>query len=128
MKHLGVIYLQVLEETENGGAGDILNYRLHGPDGSPAPSWLKQLGPRSFAGNPDAAEGMVDLILSVVQRDGQVIDYEIRLDSFSGHLYQPRGPEDHGFEPRPAPMFSQQMLAGARQGDIGALERALGLR
>jgi len=60
------------------------------------------------------------LILSVIRRDGQVIDSQIRLDSFSGDLSQPQGPEDHGFEPRLAPMFSEQMFAGARGGDIGA--------
>jgi len=128
VKHSGVIYLQVLEEHQGGGESDILSYRLHGQDGAPSPSWLRQLGPRSFAGNPDAGSGAVDLILSVVQRDGQVIDYAIRLDSFSGHLSQVRGPEDHGFEPRLAPMFTEQMLAGARERDINALERALGFR
>jgi hypothetical protein len=126
VKHSGVIYLQVLEEYQGGGESDILSYRLHGENGAPPPSWLRQLGPRSFAGNPDAASGTVDLILSVVQRDGQVIDYGILLDSFSGHLSQQREPEDHGFEPRLAPMFTEQMLASARGGDISALEKALG--
>ncbi len=128
VKHSGVIYLQVLEESERGGQSDILGYRLTGANDTSLPSWLRQLGPRSFAGNPHAASGTVDLILSVIQRDGQVIDFEIRLDSFSGHLSQSQRPEDHGFEPRLAPMFSEQMQASARGRDIDDLERALGLR
>jgi hypothetical protein len=126
VKHSGVIYLQVLEEYQGVGESDVLNYRLYGENSAPAPSWLRQLGPRSFAGNPDAAAGTVDLILSVIQRDGQVIDYRIRLDSVSGHLSQQRGREDHGFEPRLSPMFTEQMLASARGGGINALEEALG--
>ena len=126
IRHAGILYLQIVEDTARSNETSILDFRLRSSDGSPAPTWLRHIGPFTFAGHPDANAGTVDLILSVVQRDGQVSDHRLQLDSVSGHLSQPPAPEDHGFEGRFAPMFSEQMNERSLRQDLQRLEIALG--
>ncbi|MFP3542070.1 Ig-like domain-containing protein [Rhizobium sp. SIMBA_035] len=126
VKHTGVIYLEILEEPKNGGESSVLAYRLRATDGSAAPAWLRQIGPLSFVGNPDTQSGMINLVLSIVQRDGRVSEHLLRLDTASGNVSQPPEPQRHGFDERPAPMFSEQMNERSRSN--AALERALGFR
>ncbi|SFJ17310.1 CshA-type fibril repeat-containing protein [Phyllobacterium sp. CL33Tsu] len=126
IKHSGVLYLQIIDEKADGGETSVLNYRLRAQDGSPVPVWLRQVGPMTFAGYPDANTGTLDLILSVVRRDGQVSDYRLQLDTVSGHLSRPPAPENHGFEGRLAPTFAQQMNERPLNQNIELLERALG--
>lgn len=127
IKHTGIIYLQLVEETENGEKPSVINFRLHGVNDAPAWAWLKQIGPQTFAGYPDIGGDTADIILSIVQRDGRISDHNLRLDSLSGHLSQPK-PEDHSFNDRLAPMFSQQMHGDVGKQDIESLEKALGFR
>ncbi len=124
--HTGIVYLQIVEETKGSAQASNLSYRLRSADGSPAPAWLRQVGPQTFAGRPDADVGVVDLVLSIIQRDGQVSDHKLQLDGFSGRLSQPLEPQKHGFEGRLAPMFSEQMNEGSLNQNISLLERALG--
>ncbi|MGX1739931.1 Ig-like domain-containing protein, partial [Bosea sp. NPDC055353] len=124
--HTGLVYLQIVEETKGSDQASNLSYRLKSADGSPAPGWLRQVGPQTFAGRPDANVGVVDLVLSIIQRDGQVSDHKLQLDGFSGRLSQPLEPQKHGFDGRLAPMFSEQMNEGSRNQNISLLERALG--
>jgi hypothetical protein len=128
IKHAGIIYLQLIEERERDGETTILSYRLSGPDGAAAPAWLRQIGPFTFAGQPDAGTGTVDLILSISQSDGQVFEHEIRLDSFTGHLSRPDLPKDDRSQGRPPPMFAEQMNRLAPTESTARLEQALGLR
>jgi len=128
IRHAGIIYLQIVEEAGNDGETAALTYRLRGADDAPALVWLRQVGPMTFAGRPDAGTNTVDLILSITERDGRVSEHEIRLDSFTGHLSQPSDPEDHGFDGRSAPMFSEQMNGLPRHENMARLEWALGFR
>ncbi len=126
IKHAGILYLQIIDETQGGQESTILSYRLRAADGSPAAAWLRQVGPMTYSGYPDAQTRTVDLILSIVQRDGRVSDYKLQLDTVSGHLSQPPAPEDHGSGGRLAPMFSEQMNKSLMSQNT--LERALGFR
>jgi VCBS repeat-containing protein len=128
IKHAGILYLQIIDETDGGAKTSILGYRLRALDRSAAPSWLRQVGAMTFAGHPDADAGLVRLILTIVYRDGRVSDHELQLDSVSGHVSQPRASRDDGQEGRLAPMFSQQINEGSMSRNLALLERALGFR
>jgi hypothetical protein len=101
--------MQIIEETQKGGDTSVLSYRLRSPDGGAAPAWLTQVGPLSFIGQPGADAGMVDLSLSIVQRDGRTSDHRLQLDTTNGNLFQPPASEQRGFDGTLAPMFSEQM-------------------
>lgn len=128
IKHAGIVYLQIVDEPGIGGEPSVLSYRLRASDGSGAAEWLSQIGPLSFAGHPDAEAGTVDIILSIVQRDGRVSDHELRLDTASGHLSQSAAVGDRSLNDRVAPIFSQQLGEASRTERMDRLERALGFR
>jgi len=96
-------------------------------DGSGAAGWLSQIGPLSFARHPDAEAGTVDIILSIVRRDGRVSDHELPLDTASGHLSQTLALGDRSLNEKAAPTFSQQLNEASRTERLDRLERALGL-
>jgi len=128
IKRAGIVYLQIVDEPTNGGEPTVLSYRLRASDGSGAVEWLSQIGPLSFAGHPDAEAGTVDIILSIVQRDGRVSDHELQLDTATGHLSQPTALGDRSFNDTIAPTFSQQLSEASRTERLDRLDRALGLR
>jgi CshA-type fibril repeat protein/VCBS repeat-containing protein len=128
IKHTGILYLQVIEATGDDGEPSALGYRLRAVDTFSTPNWLRQIGPLTFAGHPDAKAGIVDLILSIVQRDGRVTDHKLQLDTASGQLSHAPAVERHGSEGRLAPTFSEQMKEGLGNQNIDRLERALGFK
>jgi hypothetical protein len=127
INHAG-LYLQITDETEGDSETSVLSYRLRGVEGSAAASWSRQVGPHTFAGHPEAATGTVDIILSIVQRDGRVSKCRLQSDTVTRHLSQPPAPQAHGFEGRLAPMFSQQMNDSSRSLHYDLVKRALGFR
>jgi hypothetical protein len=126
-KHAGIVYLQIVE-TENGNHRSDLRFEVRAKDGTLAAAWLRQVGPMTFAGYPDADTGTVNLILSVIQADGQILENELRLDSLTGNISKAPVPEERSSNESFAPMFSEQLNDGSHGGNLGALERALGFR
>jgi len=53
-----------------------------------------------------AKAGPVDIILSIVPRDGRVSDHELQLDTATGHLSQPTALGDRCLNDTIAPTFS----------------------
>lgn len=124
IKHAGIVYLQIIDVMEGDHTPSGLRYGLRMADGTPAPAWLRQIGPMTFAGHPAADESMLRLILSVIGRDGRVSDHELILDTRSGQVSLPEARQPHAYEIEPAPMFSAQLNEKARSQAL--LEKALG--
>ena len=132
IRHRSMLYLQLVEQSAPRGDRDVIDYRIRMADGSPVPEWLRRIGPETYAGTPDANTGVIDMVISVVRRDGLVTEHAVRLDPATGQLSPVPGQAD---ETLPlgltrAPLFTEQMqaMAAPAEPDIESLERALGLR
>lgn len=129
----GVVYLQLADRSASGSPSDVRDYRLRLANGESVPKWLRRTGPETFAGTPDANARPLDLIITVIRRDGLLTEHAIRFDPLSAQLSTMPGRADKTVPSSMldrVPLFSEQLeLSGSpRAVDITNLERALGLR
>ena len=123
------IYLRLARPS--GDIDKVLGYRIRAADGSAAADWLAPIGPGIFAGNPPAGLATIDLVVSVLRKDGLVVSYPIRLDTFTGQIIElePSASDQRSENGSGrGSTFSEQMRGASRiASDMSSLERALGL-
>nr|USU32458.1 tandem-95 repeat protein [Methylobacterium sp. OTU13CASTA1] len=117
----------------------VVDVRLVGRDGSPAPDWIEGDGRGSFWGRPPAGTGLVALELEVVLEDGRVVRRPMTVNAETGEI-RATAPPRSGADFKPvqtpevdvaprgeAPMFTAQLASLGRGGapDFTLIEEAL---
>jgi len=104
-----IVYIQLTNTLGLGGGKEVTGYRVLEANGRPLPAWVKQADGGLLLAEVPAGAETLDLRISALMADGEVIERSVSVTLKSGEVSQLTSSTE-----RP-PTFSEQIRANGRR-------------